>query len=250
MNNSKSNAVSAAFYSNCAANMGGGIYFAGSSSSNTINGLIAMNYAANRGGGIYLAGSGSYNNITCTISSNRAMNDAGAIAIWGNNNSNTISNSIISYNIADSEAAVLYSVSGINNKLMDSLIYSNYTPGDIINIEAPTSLFELRNNVITNNNSGCILYLNNYTNTLPGLVISNNTFGADSNKTVCIDENTNLNLSNHIIMDNKFITNNLYYIYKNANASRISNNQISLLNTPSDPSHDANPASGNIVTNQ
>ncbi|MFN4245199.1 MAG: hypothetical protein ACK4F9_03500, partial [Brevinematia bacterium] len=142
----------------------------------------------------------------------------------------------------------IYVSGGINNTISGS-VYNNSASqkGGGIYVDNSQNL-SILNSYITNNWStssvNSVIHLNS-TGFLTGLIISNNYIGGDGSSTG-IYEDGSANITGHVLMANKFVSNTLLVLYRDyANGDLLSINQV---NNPSITG--ATPGStNNVLTN-
>lgn len=233
---------------------GGGIYIKNSSSLLIENVVISNNTAQYGGAGIFLERSSGNTLVNITISSNSAVSYGGAIHLEDSDN-NTI-NATIFNNLAGYGAGIYLTANSSGNSISGSIRNNNSTQngGGIYVWNSPNTRIEgaiinntalnggaiyilnsanvsIVNSVITNNLSTAglkpVIYLENNGN-ITGLIISNCIIGSISDTDyVGILEGGTFDTTGHVLMDNKFVTNRLRYLYREYTGSRLITNSTS-----------------------
>lgn len=222
------NIINANIYSNSATSSGGGIEIWQNSSLNIITNNIFLNTALS-GGGIDIKGDSNTN--FANVYNNYANTGGGIETYFANNNvilgkiySNTATNKGSGLNIND----------GLGNVIQSS-IYNNFGGSPyigVINVDGSGNL-SIINSYITNNwgpgtYSVAIKLVN--AGGLTNLVISNCWIGGTTN-TTGIEEVNSYDVSNHVLMNNKFITNTLKVLYSPSSGGSLTS--ITEVNDPS-----------------
>ena len=265
---SKNNLLNVEMYNNSdnsTSGRGGGIYFY-YVTNNTLNGVIAENSATTYGGGLYaifsannlvnvtFSKNSSYrggavflencnnNTITGIVISNSCWFGGGGISVK-NGSANTFSCDIISNTSQDGAGIYLWETSC---NIIKGVVYDNNASraGGGVYIKNGTNNM-LRDLIITNNSASATnasIYMDT-TNGISVYMISNCLIGGAQTAATGIYEGGG-DLSNHILLDNKFIAASLDYLYYDyKNSAYISN--ISDLNDTNKTG--AMIASGNVT---
>lgn len=216
------NIISGTFYTNGYPNAtwGGAVRLSGSS--NALSGTFSNNYSSYYGGAIVIMGA---NNIVTNslIRNNYARRDGGGIRFY-ESSFGLISNSTISHNLVNyisNYGSAIFLQLGGTNRVVDCLLVSNRSVGNTVVgggcIDINGSVFsQILNCVITNNYSGdmdAVISLNRYDNNIISLVISNNILGGtNASRSSGIYEYNGI-LADKTIVDNRFVSNSIGYLY-------------------------------------
>lgn len=239
---------------------GGGISINNSSSCKILgavsNNLVSTFDTYCYGGGLYL-GSGQSNYINAKICSNQSLSWGGrAGGIMIDHDYYVVITGEISRNYAysnNSFGAGIYLSVGINSIISDTVIVGNYcrTRGGAIYMEECTNT-KILNCIMTNNENDFYGVLDIYHSAAQfcGLMVSNCWIGAASNSTA-IGEMLGgmgaIDVTNHVMVDNKFITNRLGQLYYDFYNTYVNIDQIYNLNSTAFTG--ALLTTGNVATN-
>jgi predicted outer membrane repeat protein len=239
---------------------GGGIALKNASSCRVL-GVVSKNLVGTYdaycyGGGVYV-GSGQSNTINAYICSNQSLSWGGSAGgIYIDHDYYAVITGEISWNYAYSNnsfgGGIFVSV-GIGTLISNAVIVGNYcrTRGGAIYLDECTNT-KLLNCVMTNNESDFYGVLDVY-HSAPqfcGLMVSNCWIGAASNSTgigEMLSGMGAIDLTNHVMVDNKFLTNKLGQLYYDFYNTYVNIDQI--FNVNSTAFTGAAITTGNVATN-
>lgn len=239
---------------------GGGIALLNTSSCR-LSGVVSNNRVGTHdfycyGGGVY-TGNGYSNTISASICSNQSLSWGGcAGGIYIDHENFAVITGEISGNYAYSNNSFgggLFISVGNGTVISNAIIVGNYcrTRGGAIYLEECTNT-KILNCVMTNDQNDFYGVLDIYHSAaqFTGLMVSNCWIGAASNCTGITEMMSStgaLDVTNHILVDNKFLTNKLGQLYHDFYSNWINIDLISRVNSVAYTS--AGTTSGNIATN-
>ncbi len=254
LNNFYSNTINAVIINNTIdpgssyGSAGGGGINLNNSSSNHISGTIASNYSPSLGGGLYTCGDVN-DLISCDIYSNYSINGAG-IYIVGT--SNFITGNIYKNTAGNSGGGIVLANGAGGFDTVSATVYNNTAGNKSGGVSFYQTVISPRiiNSIITNNTTtsgmNAAIYFSDVETA--NLVISNNLIGGPNNGSSVYGIYEDGLVSNHILINNIFITNKLGYLYHDSLSNDAAVTEINTKVNIASYSG-AKTASGNIDTN-